>query len=678
MVSSASALANIKDSSSLHLLLVLSTFILLLASTGWARLECTSRPILDPNTRSHTSHRNNGVTPTAEVAEPLTPTDDLPPNMGKRAGNNSLITQASLLDNETSGNNRDEKNLDPSDPTHFIIRLCKDYKISINKPLIPLKLALFTYYGAGSFMPSFITVLYKTRGVSLAELSTFTIIAPIFQFIGSALSGIVADKIGRSKPVLVTNLLLVTLTVLCILLSPKIDRTNCTAPKINLFCNAQQSVAQTGYNLQESRIDVRDCKAKCSRNDSLTCNDTDSVYRIFYGRDLSNISLTIYIDNSHYNNRTEGNFVYNVSALEFQNVNTSWCYSDQTKNCSSSCEINSNIMQCRQENTNYLLFVYGGLFILFLTTYSNTYRCMDVTAMFLAKEQNSDFGRERFFAISGNLLISPLAGYIAEVTSPVVGEKNYAGALYLFIGMTCFLFLVIYKLPVRVVSPGEQMWKKTLILLKNIDVVVFFIVIFILGTSWNFTKYFLFWYLEDMQAPSLLIGLITSVSALYGLPFLLTSKWWVKKISPKGIIILAFVAYIVNSTGYSFLRNPWFALALEATGILNYYLLWVAVVVHSHDIAPEGLTSTVITISGAIHYSIGKASSGLTGGLIMNAFGGRVAFRFNALLCLACVVLYGFYIFFRNRYTSMKLKIDPSPQNMKVFHIEKAENGLKL
>ncbi|GBM23270.1 hypothetical protein AVEN_26006-1 [Araneus ventricosus] len=623
------------------------------------------------------------VSKVPKMADPP-PSDETQPGMGKRAENGSRVAQASRLDNlpnEVSGDNGEEKNPDPSDPTHFIIRLCKDYKISINKPLIPLKVALFTYYGAGSFMPSFMTVLYKQRGVSLAELSTFTIIAPIFQFIGSALSGIVADKIGRSKPVLVTNLLLVTMTVLCILLSPKIDRTNCRTPKIDLFCNDQQTrvlVAQTDYSLQEGRIDVRACQAKCSKNDSLNCNDPTSVCRIFDGRDLSNISLSIYIDKSYNNNRTENKSVYNITALEFHKVNSSWCNSDHTKNCSASCEINSQIPQCRKESPNYLLLVYGGLFILFLTTYSNVYRCMDVTAMFLSKEHNSDFGRERFFAISGNLLISPLAGYIAEVTSPVVGEKNYAGALYLFIGMTCFLFLVIYKLPVRVVSPGEQMWKKSLILLKNIDVVVFFIVIFVLGTSWNFTKYFLFWYLEEMHAPSLLIGLITSVSALYGLPFLLTSKWWVKKIGPKGIIILAFVAYIINSTGYSFLRNPWFALALEATGILNYYLLWVAVVVYSHDIAPEGLTSTIITISGAIHYSVGKASSGLTGGLIMNAFGGRVAFRFNALLCLACVVLYGFFIFFRKRYTSMKHKIDPSPQNLKVFHIATAENGHKI
>ncbi|GIX71219.1 MFS_1_like domain-containing protein [Caerostris extrusa] len=157
---------------------------------------------------------------------------------------------------------------------------------------------------------------------------------------------------------------------------------------------------------------------------------------------------------------------------------------------------------------------------------------MDVTTMFLCKEHNSDFGHERFFAIIGNVIISPIAGIIAEATSPIPGGKNYEGGLYLFVAMTTVLFVIIYKLPVRVVPPGEKMFKKSLKLIKNIDVVMFFIVIFILGTTWNFSKYFLFWYLEELQAPGLLIGMVTSVSALYGLPFLLTAKWWIKKLVP--------------------------------------------------------------------------------------------------------------------------------------------------
>ncbi|GFQ92260.1 MFS_1_like domain-containing protein [Trichonephila clavata] len=576
--------------------------------------------------------------------------------------NSTFVAEIALSDLTQTEDTKNMKVADvadskPPDSNNFTIKLWKDHTISICKPLIPLKLALFTYYGAGSFMPSFMTVLYKQRGVSLSELASMTIIAPIIQFLGSATSGVVADKIGRAKPVLFVNLFLLLLLIIGILFLPKIDRTNCLPYSINLTCSEEQQMAQTECNLLEKKIEISLCEANCSKNVFEKCDDRTSACKIFDEKELKNLSLSVYIDNFH-DTKIDNQCSYYVTALEYENNNISWCDSNRGQFCSLSCTVDPKINHCKPANPGSLLIIYTVLYVLFLTTYSNCYRCMDVTTMFMVKEYGSNFGHERFFAISGNLLISPLAGYIAQVSTPVGGEKNYGAALYLFIAMICFLFFVLYNLPVRVTSPSENMWRKSLALLKNIDVVLFFIIILTLGTSWNFTKYFLFWYLEEMNAPSLLLGLITSVSALYGLPFLLTAKWWVQKIGANGIIILAFIAYAIYSTGYSFLENPWYALILEANGILTYYLLWVAVVEHSHDIAPEGLTSTIITISGAIHYSIGKATSGLSAGFIMSAFGGKVAFRFNALLCLCCAFFYGSYVFIRKRCLGKKHKLD--------------------
>ncbi|GFT42781.1 MFS_1_like domain-containing protein [Nephila pilipes] len=566
----------------------------------------------------------------------------------------SKKVKTDIVDNETS------------DSENLTIKLFKGHKICISKPLIPLKLALFTYYGAGSFIPSFMTVLYKQRGVTLAELSSMTIISPIIQFIGSAISGIVADKMGKAKPVLFVNLIFVVSLVVGILLLPKIERTDCIPYAIDLSCSDQQQIAQTKCNVLENKIGINSCQSNCSKNIFEECDDRTQACNVFDESELKNMSLFVYIETFH-GTKVGDKCSYNVTALEYQNSNSSWCSSSSREQlCFLSCTVDPEINHCKATNTRYLLIVYAIFFVLFLTTYSNCYRCMDVTTMFMVKEHGSDFGRERFFGISGNLLISPLAGYIADATTPVGGQRNYDAALYLYVGMICFLFVVLYKLPVRVTPRSENMLKKSVSLFKNIDVVMFFIILLVLGTVWNFSKYFLFWYLEEMNSPSLLIGLITSVSALYGLPFLLTAKWWVKKIGSNGIIILAFIAYVINSMGYSLLHNPWYSLLLEATGIITYYLLWVAVIEHSHKIAPEGLTSTIITLSGAIHYSVGKSTSGLSGGFIMNAFGGRAAFRFNAILCLSFAVFYGLYILIRKKCSGRKHELnhtDASKEN---------------
>ncbi|KAG8173706.1 hypothetical protein JTE90_008369 [Oedothorax gibbosus] len=72
----------------------------------------------------------------------------------------------------------------------------KRCSISINRPLIPLKLALFCFYGIGGFASPFTTLLLKQRGVTLSELSAMTTCAPIMQILGTSVSGVVSDKIG--------------------------------------------------------------------------------------------------------------------------------------------------------------------------------------------------------------------------------------------------------------------------------------------------------------------------------------------------------------------------------------------------------------------------------------------------------------------------------------------------
>jgi len=237
-------------------------------------------------------------------------------------------------------------------------------------------------------------------------------------------------------------------------------------------------------------------------------------------------------------------------------------------------------------------------------------------------------------------------------------RRQIAATFYLFIAMVCLVLIILYKLPVRVNPPGKKMWKKSLYLLKNPDIVSLAFVILVLGTAWNFTKVFFVWYLAELHAPSLLIGLIPSISALYGLPFLLTSSWWVKRIGCTHIFILAFICYVFFSLGISFLVNPWYSLLLEGFGAITYYLLWVAVVLHSHKLAPEGMRATVVAVAGAIHYSIGKTSSGLVGGLVMNSFGGRVAFRLIAIICLLSALLYGLYLHIRSICVTKELELN--------------------
>lgn len=543
---------------------------------------------------------------------------------------------------------------DPKDNLNITIKIYKDCKICIYKPLIPLKIILFLWYGAGAFVGPFITVYFKQRGISLAEISMVFILAPIAQFLGSVASGVIADKIGRSKPILIFNLILAVLLLIGILLIPRMDTVNCDSQPINLKCHPKQFdrlITKTSCDIVEDIIEVNSCNVQCPEDVHEHCDGNNLICDIFAGKEaLRNFSLSIHVNGS---SQVKDRCFYNVSYMSHENVTYSWCHVPHKMYCRVSCFVHSGV-KCSEDinDRDMLVTVAMVLYILLMVVYSNSYRFMDVTSMALVTEHNSDFGRERFFSIMGVLIMSPFAGYLVGVTTPAGEEKNYNTAFYLFFVAVFLILITVYKLDVRINSPGKKMVKKTVTLLKNPDVLSFALIVLVLGTAWSFTKNYLFWYLEGMKASSMLMGLIPAISALYGLPFLLTSSWWVSKIGANQIFILALLGYVMNAIGYSFLKDPWISLILEASNILTYHLLWVAVILHSHALAPEGMTATIISIAGSLHYHFGKTVGSLVGGLIMDAFGGKVAFRVVAIICFVAALLYALYLIIRRKCCS--------------------------
>ncbi|XP_035219871.1 uncharacterized protein LOC118192957 isoform X2 [Stegodyphus dumicola] len=564
-----------------------------------------------------------------------------PGNVNTPEGN---MSQVPLLQEQKFFSSRGTK-----ENVNITWRVCKRYKISICKPLIPLKLALLFWFGAGSVIGTFLAVYFKQLGLALTELSTIYMIAPIAQFLGTTLSGIVADKLGRSKPVLVGNLTIALLVVAGMLMLPRLNPESCNPQPLNLKCHYQEFdrlIARSICDIENDIIEATSCSVHCPENVTQYCSGQNLICEVLTSNEeFENFSLSIHLNGTF--NRKQKCF-YNVHALTHKNTTYSWCNVPHKMYCKITCTYFLE-EKCNREggSRGKYLIAHMVLFILYLTTVTTCYRIFDVTVMSLVKEYKSDYGRERFFSILGILIFTPLAGYIVDASTAVGSEKNYATAFYFFIGMGILTLALIYKLKVRINPPGEQMWRKTLNLLKSVDVISFMCILFVLGSTWNFTKNFANWFLVELNTPGVLFGLIPAVSGMYGLPFLMTSEWWVKKIGSSNIFILALLAYVCNTIGYSFLYNPWYSLLIEITSVFTYHLLWVAVILHSHEIAPEGLKATVISTAGGIHFTIGKCSSSLVAGLIMDSFGGRIAYRVIAIVCLIFAAIYGIYLYIR-------------------------------
>lgn len=163
------------------------------------------------------------------------------------------------------------------------------------------------------------------------------------------------------------------------------------------------------------------------------------------------------------------------------------------------------------------------LITLYFMSFSSVFRFLDVTAMSLTAEHNADFGEQRVWSVVGSLIGPSLAGYVLQVTSG--NEKNYSLAFVFYISFTLISALASWNIKVIVRAPGKRMWKKTLVLMMKIDNLAFIPVLLVLGTSFNFMVIYSNWYLEDLGASKVLLGLLTPLSSVFSLFSLYTSKW---------------------------------------------------------------------------------------------------------------------------------------------------------
>ncbi|GIY36164.1 MFS_1_like domain-containing protein [Caerostris extrusa] len=110
-------------------------------------------------------------------------------------------------------------------------------------------------------------------------------------------------------------------------------------------------------------------------------------------------------------------------------------------------------------------------------------------------------------------------------------KPNYAASLYLYASLCILTIFSICSLNVEKREPAKNMWKRSLILLKDIDFLFFAMLMLILGGTWGFQLNFKNVYMEELGTPTYLIGLLDTFSALCGLPALFAAKWLTSKIA---------------------------------------------------------------------------------------------------------------------------------------------------
>ncbi|KAG8174169.1 hypothetical protein JTE90_023419 [Oedothorax gibbosus] len=529
---------------------------------------------------------------------------------------------------------------------YFTLNIYKDHNLRIYKPLFLIKLALFFWFAGAIVIQAFFTVFLKQRGLTVAQVSLAIGASVVVQLLATSLSAIIADKIGRTKPVLFAHLFLTSAVCVAFVLIPPL-KTADDIPQFELFGSVNQSIHKLTF------------ESWCNKSASTT----ESTCKLYYATNISRIFNEAHCFTVSY--IKEKITTIDRYTNEFENLTV--CHYESVQEVGSDylptlckgdyCEL--LVQECMSETgkcfywdfrTTLLFSFYVLLITIHFFSHSCVFRFYDVTVMSLTAEHNGDFGKQRVFANIGSLVGPSLAGYVMQATTYGY-DRNYSLAFVFYCVFTLLSALACWKLKVPQRKPGKSMWRKVIAFLKNPDYLAFIVVLLVLGTSFNFMVVYSNWFLEDLGASQLLLGLVMPLSSAFSIVSLFASKWFLQMFGAHKIFIIALVGYGYYNVAFSFLVEPWYSILIGIVPYtLSYNLNWVAVVEFSHDLAPEGLYASVIVMAGLIHYVFCRMTASLIGGMLMDAYGGRVAFRVMGGINLTTAILYGCFCYCRRSF----------------------------
>lgn len=400
----------------------------------------------------------------------------------------------------------------------------------------------------------------------------------LFQLACSFITGVITDKIGNAKPVLMFLMFSTVIVLLSMMLTPNINSKSCLWQ--NYLNNSDLSVHGGNFS---------SCYMNCSLNYRKLVSDEEN----FNSKSMiKNISL---IDNKIDDRKSACNFYSSLT-------NTSLDSSGDE--CCNVCA-NSTKTICVVERSGFLIVVYFILILGFYSVYSTTYRFMNFTAVSLAKKNDSNYGKEYAVAKSADLLFVIITAFILHSDKSSGAEINYDPVIWIAIGVMFCACLTLFVTSVAILPPGKNLMKKAFDLLKDIDTLAFILTVFVAGNGVAFYFTFHLVFLETLNASSTLIALHSVAIVFYGLLLLLTSKWWLKKIGTNKIFGLSLLFQGINYLANSYIYNPWWTLVIDISVPFAYDLYWVAVVEHSWSIAPVGFAATFIAFTGTVKNGLG-------------------------------------------------------------------------
>lgn len=465
-----------------------------------------------------------------------------------------------------------------------ISSFCSKVRTNCTDESASYKFFNFFFYGAVQTFNSYISVYLKTLGLTASHVGLINGTHPLLQIIGAPLAGILGDQFKIKRVLLLVGLVVMTVrTMLYLPVQP--EKQVCNIVYVN----------KTHHEVISSKFIEFHITKRSTQDQFIYVNnkswekETTTVNNKIHDT-LKAFPVDYIFNNSNYESDMVKEVRPNTEVDPF--LSPPSVIIRKTKDY--------KLIYVKTEDQDEIerifilllcLALFGEIFEALVSTIADTC-CLDYLG-----EDRERFGMFRFWGALGAGITSPISGAIFDHYGQMICGRTVSGyhyLFYLYFAYLCAAFIAAthfrYRYDTSVSSSKNRNIKEALL---NLNYGIFLLVTLYMGLCYGFLTSFSFWFLDDLGANAVLLGVASSLRSVaencvyFVSPFVLVRFGHVKI---AGVCLLMFG---VTCLSYSFLFNPWFAIPLEVLSTGAYAFSWTTCVSYLNRAAPPG-TSTIV------------------------------------------------------------------------------------
>jgi MFS transporter, PPP family, 3-phenylpropionic acid transporter len=173
----------------------------------------------------------------------------------------------------------------------------------------------------------------------------------------------------------------------------------------------------------------------------------------------------------------------------------------------------------------------------------------------------------------------------------------------------------------------------------NRSLAMLLVVAFLIATGSALMNIYLGVHIEGIGGSASLIGLAFAISAASELPVIAFGGWFLARLGPYRLAVLAIVVYAVRFVAFSVITVPELVLGVQVFHGLSYGAFLIASVTLAHRLAPPGRAATAQALLTAMSFGFGAIVGSLVAGAFLDIIGTSGLFVAAAMLMAVTLIV---------------------------------------